>query len=229
MPRPGRSKSGSYSKSPELSRKPLPEDSPKSPTTRRLPKYEVDFSEDPRPSTPEGWILFAQTKLWTTGKAIGVIHGLADIEPDLLEFLMCADEEIRSAVRDSVCGSAFPITRDVWLNSLSCSLFQRFLTYFNRLPPNLNLVDRTIEEACRQVVPYMNVISALDQIRFTTAFEQEEEEFATKKSQKKRKASIAMRARQNTSTVDPRLFIAVDIDCPTTPQELQEVEGQVLQ
>ncbi|KAH7337987.1 hypothetical protein B0J17DRAFT_706450 [Rhizoctonia solani] len=238
MPRPGRSKSGSHSKSPELSRKPLPEDSPKSPTTRRFPKYEVDLSGDPRPSTPEGWVLFAQTKLWTTGKAIGVIQGLAHIEPDLLEFLMCvcflttqlsADAEVRSAVCDSVCGSAFPVTRDVWLDSLSCSLFQRFLTYFNRLPPNLNLVDRTVEEACRQVTPYMNVISALGLIQFATTFEPEEEEFATKKSQKKRKASIAMRARQNTSTVDPRLFVAVDIDYPTTPQDLQEVETQVLQ
>ncbi|KAG8729762.1 hypothetical protein FRC11_008073, partial [Ceratobasidium sp. 423] len=207
MPRPGRSNTGSHSKSPEISRKPLPDDSPRSPTTRRQPKYEANFVSDPRPSTPEEWVIFAQTKLWTVGKPVEVVQGLADIEPDLLEFLMSADEEIRGAVRDSVCGSAFPTTRAMWLNSLTCSLFQRFLTYFNRLPPNLNLVDRTIEEACRQVTPYMSVLYALDQIQFTT-IEREEEEFVTKKSQKKRKASIAIRARQNTTTVDPRLFIA---------------------
>ncbi|CUA74878.1 TPR and ankyrin repeat-containing protein 1 [Rhizoctonia solani] len=228
MPRPGRAKSGSHSKSPELTRKPLPDDSPKSPTARKAPKYDADFIGDSKPSTPEGWILFAQTKLWMVGKPLDVVQGLADIEPDLLEFLMCADEEIRGAVRNSVCGSAFPITRTVWWNSTSYSLFSRFLTYFNRLPPNLSLVDRTIEEACRQVAPLMSVLSALDQIQFVTV-EREEEEFATKKSQKKRKASIAMRARQNTTTVDPRLFLAIDIQYPATPQELQEVEVEVLQ
>ncbi|CAE6459263.1 unnamed protein product, partial [Rhizoctonia solani] len=221
-------KSGSHSKSPELTRKPLPDDSPKSPTARRTPKYDVDFLGGPKPSTPEGWILFAQTKLYTVGKAVDVVQGLADVEPDLLEFLMCADEEIRGAVRNSVCGPAFPTTRALWLSSISCSLFQRFLTYFNRLPPNLSLVDRTVEEACRQVTPLMSALYALDQIQFVT-IEREDEEFATKKSQKKRKASIAMRARQNTTTIDPRLFIAIDIEYPTTPQELQEVEAQVLQ
>ncbi|KAJ1305435.1 hypothetical protein OPQ81_000445 [Rhizoctonia solani] len=228
MPRPGRANTGSYSKSPELSRKPLPDDSPKSPTTRRLPKYEADFVGNPRPSTPEGWILFAQTKLWTTGKAVEVIQGLTDVEPDLLEFLMCADDGIRDAVHSSVCGPAFPTSRDLWLGSISYSLFERFLTYLNRLPPNLNLVDRIVDEACRQVVPYMTLLSALSQIQFPT-IEPEEEEFPTKKSQKRRKASIAMRVRQNTTTVDHRLFTAVDLQYPTTPQELQEIETQVLQ
>ncbi|CAE6476363.1 unnamed protein product, partial [Rhizoctonia solani] len=111
---------------------------------------------------------------------------------------------------------------------IACTLFQRFLTYFNRLPPNLNLVDRTIEEACRQVAPYMSVLFVLDQIQFTT-IEREEEEFTTKKSQKKRKASIAIRARQNTTTVDPRLFTAVDLQYPSSLKELQEIESQVLQ
>ncbi|CAE7232048.1 unnamed protein product, partial [Rhizoctonia solani] len=199
MARPGRAKSGSHSKSPEVTRKPLPDDPPKSPTVRRAPKYDVNFVGELKPSTPEGWVLFAQTKLWTIGKAADVVQGLADIEPDLLEFLMCADEEIRAAVRNSMCGSAFPET-----------------------------LDRTVEEACRQVTPLTSVLSALDQIQFVTN-EREEEEFATKKSQKKRKASIAIRARQNTTTVDPRLFIAVDLGYPTTPQELQEIETEVLQ
>ncbi|CAE6385945.1 unnamed protein product, partial [Rhizoctonia solani] len=209
MPRPSRLRSGSHSKSPEISRKPLPGDSPTSPTTLKLPRYDINFVGNPRPSTPEEWILFAQKKLWTAGKVVDVVQALADIEPDLLEFLM-SDEDLRGAVRTSVCGSAFPATRIMWLDSLSYSLFQRFLTYINRLPPNLNLVDRTVDEACRQVIPYMTVLSILGQIQFTTNIEHEEEEFTAKKSQKKRKASNAIRARRNTSTIDPRLFTTVD-------------------
>ncbi|GAB1522834.1 hypothetical protein RhiTH_005958 [Rhizoctonia solani] len=227
MTRPSRLKSGLHSKSPEISRKHLPSDSPTSPIARRPPNYEVDFVGDPRPSNPEEWIIFAQKKLWTTGKVVDVIQALADIEPDLLEFLM-SDEEVRGAVRTSVCGAAFPSTRTMWLNSLSYSLFQRFLTYINRLPPNLSLVDRAVDEACRQVMPYLTLLSALGQIQFAVAIEHEEA-FPTKKSQKRRKASNAMRVRQNTSAVDPRLFTAVGLEHPTTIEELQKIEVQVMQ
>ncbi|KAF8686413.1 UvrD-like helicase C-terminal domain [Rhizoctonia solani] len=227
MTRPSRLKSGLHSKSPEISREHLPSDSPTSPIARRPPNYEVDFVGDPRPSNPEEWIIFAQKKLWTTGKVVDVIQALADIEPDLLEFLM-SDEEVRGAVRTSVCGAAFPSTRTMWLNSLSYSLFQRFLTYINRLPPNLSLVDRAVDEACRQVMPYLTLLSALGQIQFAVAIEHEEA-FPTKKSQKRRKASNAMRVRQNTSAVDPRLFTAVGLEHPTTIEELQKIEVQVMQ
>ncbi|CAE6411518.1 unnamed protein product [Rhizoctonia solani] len=149
---------------------------------------------DPRPSTPEEWILFAQTRLGTASKTIDVIQALTDIQPYLLEFLVSTDEGVRGAVRDSVCGSTFPTTRALWLNSISCSLFQRFLICFNQIPPDLNLVDRTIDEACRHAMPYMVVLSTLGQIHFTSVGHGE---FATKEDQKKPEASTIF---------DPRLF-----------------------
>ncbi|QRW20980.1 GNAT family acetyltransferase [Rhizoctonia solani] len=173
---------------------------------RRPPNYEVDFVGDPRPSNPEEWIIFAQKKLWTTGKVVDVIQALADIEPDLLEFLM-SDEEVRGAPQ---------------------LLALPTIPYINRLPPNLSLVDRAVDEACRQVIPYLTLLSALGQIQFAVAIEHEEA-FPTKKSQKRRKASNAMRVRQNTSAVDPRLFTAVGLEHPTTIEELQKIEVQVMQ
>ncbi|KAG8683229.1 hypothetical protein FRC11_013805, partial [Ceratobasidium sp. 423] len=227
MPRLSQSRTGSHYKSPELS---LPGDFPGSPGSRQLPKYDVDSVGDPRPSTPEEWLLFARTKLETADKTADVIQDLADVEPNLLEFLISADEGIRGAVRNSVCGLAFPTMRALWLNSLSCSLFQRFLTYFNRVPPNLNLVDRIIDEACRQVMPYMVILSALGPTRSAIVEHEHEEEDPTTESQK-REARIAMRspAHKGISTVDPRLYTIVGLQYPTTPRELQEVETRVLQ
>jgi hypothetical protein len=74
----------------------------------------------------------------------------------------------------------------------------------------------------------MTVLSVLGQIQFATSVEHEEE-FTTKKSQKKRKASNAIRARQNTSAVDPQIFTVVDLKYPSSAEELQETETQVLQ
>ncbi|KDN38025.1 hypothetical protein RSAG8_09798, partial [Rhizoctonia solani AG-8 WAC10335] len=179
----------------------------------------MDFLGDSNPSNAEEWILFAQTKF------SDVIQDLANIQPGLLEFLMSANEGIRNSVRSSLCGAAFPATRALWLNSIGCSLFQRFLTYFNRLPSSLNLVDRTIDETCRQVMPYMVVLSTLGQVQFPSTELKEKEST----SQKRCQANISMCARQNTSTIDSRLFTVLDLRYPTTPQELQEVETQVFQ
>ncbi|KAL5633867.1 hypothetical protein ACGC1H_005902 [Rhizoctonia solani] len=135
---------------------------------------------------------------------------------------MSANEGIRNSVRSSLCGVAFPTTRALWLNSISCSLFQRFLAYFNRLPSNLNLIDRSIDDACRQVMPYMVLLSALGQIQFTSPDLEEP-------TSRKWEARGTMCPCQSASTVNPQLFSALDLQYPTTPKELQEVETLLLQ
>ncbi|CAE6446849.1 unnamed protein product [Rhizoctonia solani] len=165
---------------------------------------------DSAPFSAEQWILFAQTKF------SNVIRDLPGIQPDLLEFLMSTNEAIRNSVRSSSCGAAFPTTRALWINSISCSLLQRFLAYFNRLPPNL--LDHTIDGTCRQVMPYIILLSALGEVQF---HDTQPEEGASTNHKRCRY--------QNTCTIDSQLFTVLGLPYPTTPQELQEVEAQVLQ
>ncbi|CAE6446845.1 unnamed protein product [Rhizoctonia solani] len=179
----------------------------------------MDRLGDSKTSNAEEWILFAKTKF------SDVIRDLIDLEPGLLEFLMSADENIRNSVRSSLCGAAFPTTRASWLNSISCLLFQRFLAFFNRIPPSLHLVDHAIDQACRQVMPYMVLLSAIGQIHLPST--KLEEEGST--NQKRREACTTMLGCQNTSAVNSQLFMVLELQYPTTLQELQEVETRVLQ
>ncbi|CAE7146367.1 unnamed protein product, partial [Rhizoctonia solani] len=180
-------------------------------------EHNVDFLADSDPSNAEEWVLFAQSKF------SNVTRDLAELQPGLLEFLMSANKSIRDSIRASVCGASFPATRALWLNSVSCSLFQRFLAYFNEIPSGLDLVDRTVDETCRRVMPYMIVLSALGQVEFPSENELEEE--VEPMDQK----TCPPNAHQNTSRVNPQLFDLLDLQTPTTPQELQQVETQVLQ
>ncbi|KAG9101942.1 hypothetical protein FS749_001473 [Ceratobasidium sp. UAMH 11750] len=191
----------------------------------------IDTLEEEHSKTPEEWIDFALKKLWESGKPIHAIRVLAMQEPDLLEFLVAANEEIRDEVRRSVCNSGwFPATRDAWTGSLSSMLLERFRTYLNRLPPYL--ADRQIDDACRHVPNFVAALAALDSIAFggdSSARGKEDDEdadpfFKKKQSQKKRKAAGTARARQNTTLVDPRLFTAIDFDMPTSPDELSVTE-----
>ncbi|KAG8719695.1 hypothetical protein FRC08_002227 [Ceratobasidium sp. 394] len=189
-----------------------------------------DTLEEEPSKTPEEWIDFALKKLWESGKPIHAIRVLAMQEPDLLEFLVTANEEIRDEVRRSVCNSGwFPATRDAWTGSLSSMLLERFRTYLNRLPPHL--ADRQIDDACRHVPNFVAALAALDAIAFggdSNAKDKEDDDvdpfFKKKQSQKKRKAAGTARARQNTTLVDPRLFTAIDFDMPTSPDELSVTE-----
>ncbi|KAG9097516.1 hypothetical protein FRC06_007474, partial [Ceratobasidium sp. 370] len=198
----------------------------------RFSRHEAkDMLEEEPSKTPDEWIDFALKKLWESGKPIHAIRVLAMQEPDLLEFLITVNEEIRDEVRRSVCSSsAFPATRDAWTGSLSCMLLDRFRTYLNRLPPHL--ADRQVDDACRHVPNFVAALGALDLITFgggsSTKNKEDDEDidpfFKKKQSQKKRKAAGNARARQNTALVDPRLFTAIDFDMPTTPDELSVTE-----
>ncbi|EUC54063.1 hypothetical protein RSOL_028830 [Rhizoctonia solani AG-3 Rhs1AP] len=176
----------------------------------------MDFLKDANPSNADEWISFAQTQF------SDVTRGLAEIQPGLLEFLMSADEGIRNSVRSSLCGAAFPTTHASWVNSISCSIFQRFLAYLNRLPSNLYLVDRSIDEACRKVMPYMVLLSALGRVQFPSTDLEEP-------TNQKREARITTCPYQNTSAVNPQLFSVLGLQYPTSPKELQEVETLLLQ
>ncbi|KAF8594569.1 hypothetical protein BDV93DRAFT_549191 [Ceratobasidium sp. AG-I] len=178
--------------------------------------------------TPEEWIEFALMKIWESGRPAPAIEFLEAQDPDLLEFLMTANEDIWSAVHDSICNNSFPLTQAAWRESLSSVLIQRFYLYLNRLPPNL--VDRRVDETIRQVLAFVAVVGVLDHITFDQTTEPkrkgdpEEEDpfFTTKKPQKKRRNTT--RARQNSIVVDPRLFTAIDFDIPTSPNELAVTE-----
>ncbi|KAG8744274.1 hypothetical protein FRC10_010437 [Ceratobasidium sp. 414] len=226
----------------------------------KFPRQEAKDTLEEEPSkTPEEWIDFALKKLWESGKPTQAIRVLAMQEPDLLEFLITgmptrvvrnlhrkanllpylptysANEEIRDEVRRSVCGSgSFPVTRDVWTDSLSCMLLHRFRLYLNRLPPHL--ADRQVDDACRHVPNFVAALEALSSITFggsSSAKDKEDDEdvdpfFKKKQSQKKRKAAGTARGRQNTALVDPGLFAAIDFDLPTTPDELSVTEIHLL-
>lgn len=139
-----------------------------------------------------------------------------------------ANEDIWSAVHDSICGDLFPMSQAAWKDSLSSTLIERFYLYLNRLPPNL--ADRKVDETVRQVIAFVAVVGVLDYITFDIPTEpkgkddQEEEDpfFTSKKPQRKRRNTT--RARQNTVVIDPRLFTAIDFDVPTSPDELAVTE-----
>ncbi|KAB5592704.1 TPR and ankyrin repeat-containing protein 1 [Ceratobasidium theobromae] len=237
MTRSSRSKSDSRSKSPEISRKSLqlswvepkfeyPLQSPTSPLTRKTPKNNIHV--EPRPTSPEEWVGFAQKKLYQAEREADGILALAMFEPDLLEYLMTVDEVIREAVSRSICDTSFPPTRAAWVDSLTAMLFTRFQTYLNRLPPEL--ADRTIDEASRQVVPFLNALASLHLFAFETEELQGEEDTffkSRKKSQKQRKASNATRGRR--IAVDPRVFVAINFDEPTSADELLVTEVCLLE
>lgn len=103
MVRGSRAKSDSQPKSPDASRsnpqlsrrntkvggnREPQTQSPTSPVTRKAPRN--DLPAEPRPSTPEEWIDFARRVLgWTTRiPATEAVLDLANLEPDLLEFLI---------------------------------------------------------------------------------------------------------------------------------------------
>ncbi|KAH7337996.1 hypothetical protein B0J17DRAFT_628570 [Rhizoctonia solani] len=72
---------------------PGPGDPPEFPTAYRIPERGVDIIT--RSSNPEEWITLARIKF------VGVIQGLADMEPDLLEFLVLQGAALVSAVSSS--------------------------------------------------------------------------------------------------------------------------------
>ncbi|KAG8740158.1 hypothetical protein FRC12_016085 [Ceratobasidium sp. 428] len=202
----------------------------------KLSRRELKEKLEEEPArTYEEWIDFASKKLWEHNKPIEAIRFLAMQEPDLLEFLITANEDIRDEVRRSVCSSGwFPTTRDAWPGSMSSMLLHRFRTYLHRLPPHL--ADREVDDACRDIPNLIAALAALDYIKFGEASNSKavlddeggDSFFKKKQSQRKRKAADTVRTRQNTVVVDPRLFLAVDVDVPTSPDELSVAETCLL-
>ncbi|QRW07577.1 P-loop nucleoside triphosphate hydrolase [Ceratobasidium sp. AG-Ba] len=203
---------------------------PVSPLVSRREIKEV-VPEEPSKS-PEEWVEFALTKIWEYGKppdAVRFLH--MQREPDLLEFLITANEDIREAVRQAVCSGWFPDTRAAWPNSLSHMLLDRFRHYFNRLPPSL--VDRRVTDACRVIPSFLVALGALDHFAFETlpstkADPEEEDPFFKKKKTQKQRKTAGTRARTNTTMVDPKIFMAIDFDVPTNPDELSVTETCIL-
>ncbi|CAE7089127.1 unnamed protein product [Rhizoctonia solani] len=247
MSRPSRPRLGSHSQSPDnnihKSSEPLvgnlksptgeelhwPSQSPTRNTFHNDPKA----NSHPRPSTLEEWLDFAQTTLWSAAEVVDGIQILAT-EPDLLEYLITANEEIRDSIYDTVCGTAFPTKRASWATSISYYFLRRFQNYLIRLPPDL--ADRNIDDASRQLSALVAALSGLDHIIFDDGALEEEHEpeddffkIKPKKSQKQRKANKASRARNKTVTADPRLFMAVDMDMPVTPDEVTVTEICILE
>ncbi|CAE6535633.1 unnamed protein product [Rhizoctonia solani] len=185
-----------------------------------------------RPSTPEEWLDFAQKTLWQAATVVDAIQTLA-IEPNLLEYLMTANEDIRDLVHESMCGSSFPTSRARWDSSINFRLFRRFQVYLGSLPPDL--ANRNIDEASREISALTSALSALDHITFDDEAQDEGEPEDTffkvkpKKSQKQRKANKASRSRNKTTVVDPRLFMAVDMDVPVTADEVLVTEICILE
>ncbi|CAE6534820.1 unnamed protein product [Rhizoctonia solani] len=148
---------------------------------------------------------------------------------------MTANEDIRDSVYESACGASFPTRRAGWPTSIHCYLLGRFRIYLGRLPPDL--ADRNIDEASRQASALESALSALDHITFEDEGAQEEEDedpffkVKSKKSQKQRKANKnkASRTRNNTVVVDPRLFMAVDMDVPIAADEVMVAEICILE
>ncbi|CAE6431349.1 unnamed protein product [Rhizoctonia solani] len=244
MSRSSRSRLDSRSRSPENIRKNPEPLLKKGSADEALPwpsQYSTNFSSSnksetnahPRPSTPEEWLDFAQRTIWEAATAADAIQVLV-AEPDVLEFLITANEDIRDLVYESVCGASFPTKRARWASSISCYFFRRFQVYLSRLPPDL--ADRTIDDASRQISALVGALSALDHITFEDDGAQEEAEpedaffkVKSKKSQKQRKANKASRARTNTVLADPRLFMAVDMDVPVTSDEAMVAEICILE
>ncbi|KDN37502.1 hypothetical protein RSAG8_10101, partial [Rhizoctonia solani AG-8 WAC10335] len=244
MSRSSRSRLDSRSRSPENIRKNPEPLLKKGSADEALPwpsQYSTNFSSSnksetnahPRPSTPEEWLDFAQRTIWEAATAADAIQVLV-AEPDVLEFLITANEDIRDLVYESVCGASFPTKRARWASSISCYFFRRFQVYLSRLPPDL--ADRTIDDASRQISALVGALSALDHITFEHDGAQEEGEpedaffkVKSKKSQKQRKANKASRARTNTVLADPRLFMAVDMDVPVTSDEAMVAEICILE
>ncbi|QRV93432.1 UvrD-like helicase carboxy-terminal domain protein [Ceratobasidium sp. AG-Ba] len=187
--------------------------------------------EEPSKS-PEEWVEFASTKIWEYGKppdAVRFLH--MQREPDLLEFLITANEDIREVVRQAVCSGWFPDTRSAWPDSLSHALLDRFRHYFNRLPPSL--VDRQVTDACRIIPSFLVALGALDHFAFETspstkADPEEEDPFFKKKKTQKQRKTAGTRARTNTTVVDPKIFMAIDFDVPTNSDELSVAETCIL-
>ncbi|KAG8732236.1 hypothetical protein FRC11_014976 [Ceratobasidium sp. 423] len=236
MSRLGRPRLGSRSRSPEITRKNLEpllrggstgeaSTSPSESPTNYSHKSEINGQ--PRPNSPEEWLDFAQKTIWNAARVVDAIQLLA-AEPDLLEFLMTANEDIRDLVYESACGASFPAKRVSWPTSISCYLLRRFRIYLGRLPPDL--ADRDIDEASRQTSALESALSALNHITFEDGDAREEEgedpffKVKSKKSQKQRKANKASRARNNTVVVDPRLFMAIDMDVPIAADEVMVAE-----
>jgi hypothetical protein len=113
---------------------------------------------------------------------------------------------------------------------LSRVLLERFHIYISRLPPGL--ADRTVDEANRLVLGFITALAELDRITFDTALESKDQEddeeielsFTKRQSQKQRKAESMLRARRNTATFDPRVFMQIDFDVPTNPNEVAIAE-----
>ncbi|QRV93435.1 P-loop nucleoside triphosphate hydrolase [Ceratobasidium sp. AG-Ba] len=204
---------------------------PRSPVvSRRIIKEAV--LEEPSKS-PEEWIEFALKTIQQCDHTIDAVRFLArQHESDMLEFLMTANQTIRDEVCHAVCLAWFPNERAAWPSSLSRTLLDRFRHYFNRLPPHL--VDRQVTNTCRSIPNYVAALEALDHLSFeappSSESEEEEEEypfFVKKQTQRERKASDA-RARANTTTIDPRIFITINYDVPTSPASLGVMEDCLL-
>ncbi|CAE6379695.1 unnamed protein product, partial [Rhizoctonia solani] len=184
------------------------------------------------PSTPEEWLDVAQKTLWQAATVVDAVQTLA-VEPNLLEYLMTANEDIRDSVYESMCGASFPTSRARWDSSISLRLSRRFQVYLGSLPPHL--ADRNVDEAGREISALTSALSALDHITFEDEAQDEGEPEDTffkvkpKKSQKQRKANKASRARNETTVVDPRLFMAVDMDVPVTADEVLVTEICILE
>ncbi|QRW07579.1 P-loop nucleoside triphosphate hydrolase [Ceratobasidium sp. AG-Ba] len=206
---------------------------PRSPVvSRRIIKEAV--LEEPSKS-PEEWIEFALKTIQQCDHTIDAVRFLArQHESDMLEFLMTANQTIRDEVCHAVCLAWFPNERAAWPSSLSSTLLDRFRHYFNRLPPHL--VDRQVTNTCRSIPSYVAALEALDHISFEAPPRNSEEEeseekeypfFVKRQTQRERKSSDA-RARANTITVDPRIFITINYDVPTSPDSLGVMEDCLL-
>jgi hypothetical protein len=117
---------------------------------------------------------------------------------------------------------------------LSCALLKRFRVYLNRLPPSL--AGRKLDEAIRFAFTYDVALGELDHITFGAALESKDGEddeekgplFKKKESQKKRKAEGMIQMRQSTATFNPRVFIQIKLDIPTTADEVAATEIRLL-
>ncbi|CAE6419472.1 unnamed protein product, partial [Rhizoctonia solani] len=187
-----------------------------------------------RPNTSEEWLDFAQKTIWEAATVTDAIQILA-AEPNLLEFLITANEDVRDSVYEFVCGASFPTKRANWAASTSYYFLRRFQVYLSRLPPHL--ANRNIDDASRQTSALVGALFALDHITFGDGGAQEEEgepediiiKVKSKKSQKQRKANKASHARNKSIVADPRLFTAVDMDLPTTADEVLVTEICILE
>ncbi|KAH7337934.1 hypothetical protein B0J17DRAFT_405653 [Rhizoctonia solani] len=239
----GRSRRDSRSRSPEITRKKLellPEKglthealpwSPTSPTN--FLSHEARTNNPSRPKTPEEWLDFAHNTIWGTTRVVDAIRILA-AEPDLLEFLMTENKDVRDSVYELACGVSFPTKRELWHTSIGCYFLQRFQVYLVRLPPDL--ANRNIDEASRHASALVGALSALDHVTIEDGDAHEEDELEdtffkikSKKSQKQRKVNKASRARSKTTLVDPRLFMTIDMDVPVTADEVMVTEIRILE